>query len=102
MLRTTEHSENDQIVRLRLDGTISSDSLPDLEAILAAHQQSDGHEIILDMAGVSFMHDSAAEKLAQLRGDSLQIINCSPFIATLLATATRMDGNSRRPKTTTV
>lgn len=91
MLRITEQSENDQIVRIRLDGTISSDSLAELEAILSARERSNGHEVILDMAGVSFMHDAAAQKLALLRGDSLQIINCSPFIATLLETATRMD-----------
>jgi hypothetical protein len=37
------------------------------------------------------MHDDAARQMAKMRGESLRIINCSPFIATLLDTVGRMD-----------
>jgi anti-anti-sigma regulatory factor len=42
--------------------------------------------IILDMAGVVFMNNDAARKMVQLRSARLRIINCSPFIETLLNT----------------
>jgi hypothetical protein len=43
------------------------------------------------MAGVNFMHETAAQRLAKLRSESLQIINCSPFIAALLDSAKSLD-----------
>ncbi len=84
MLRITEQKENDQTVRLRLDGTISTDSIGEIEAILVTRESSNSHTFILDMGGVSFMSETAAKKLAVLRGKSLQIINGSPFITALL------------------
>lgn len=84
MLRITEHKENDQTVRLRLDGTISSDSVRELEAMIAMHRSSNGRRVLLDMVGVSFMNEAAAKNLAALRDETFQIINCSPFITALL------------------
>jgi anti-anti-sigma regulatory factor len=91
MLRITEQKENGQTVRLRLDGTISTDSIGDLEVILATRQSANSPSFILDMGGVSFMSETAAKKLAALRGESLQIINCSPFITALLDMVGRTD-----------
>jgi anti-anti-sigma regulatory factor len=91
MLRITEQRENDQTLRLRLDGTISTDSIGGLEAILATRQSSNSSRLILDMGGVSFMSETAAKQLAALRGDSLDIINCSPFITALLDMVKRTD-----------
>jgi len=90
-LRITENFEDDNAVRLRLDGTISSATLEDLAEVCARHQRSERRTIIVDMAGVNFMQDDAARTLARMRGESLRIINCSPFIATLLDTMARMD-----------
>ena len=84
MLRITESSDNGNTIRLRLDGTITSETFAELDRACMPHRQNDQSTIILDMAGVSFMHADAAQKLAQLRGKALRIINCSPFIATLL------------------
>lgn len=89
MLRITENLENDQTMRLKLDGTISSDSVGELEEMIAMHQSS--NEVILDMVGVSFMNEAAAKKLAALRGESLRIINCSPFISALLDMVEKTD-----------
>ena len=86
MLRITEHHENDQAIRLRLDGTISDESYKELASAFSCHDQSDGKTIILDMAGVDFMSDAPARRLSQLRSEQLRIINCSPFIVTLLET----------------
>jgi hypothetical protein len=86
MLRITENRENSTAVRLRLDGTVSFESLADLAALCTKHRVN-GRIVIIDMAGVNFMAHEAACDLANLRGDDLRIINCSPFIAALLDVA---------------
>jgi len=86
MLRITENLESGKTVRLRLDGTISTASLPELEEICSRHQTANATVILLDLAGVVFMSDETARKLLELRDDRLRIINCSPFIETLLST----------------
>jgi anti-anti-sigma regulatory factor len=91
MLRITETLENNRTIRLRLDGTITPQSFEDVDQACARHREVDQSTIILDLAGVSFMHAESAQKLAELRGKSLRIINCSPFIAALLDTATKVD-----------
>ena len=91
MLRITKNLENGKTVRLRLDGTISLETFDELAQICAREQQCNGHTIIVDMAGVIFMNDAAAKKLARLRRDSLRIINCSPFIAALLSIVEDLD-----------
>jgi hypothetical protein len=92
MLRITENLEDEKAVRLRLDGTISQESFEDL-ANLCARYQTDAADriIIVDMGGVSFMSHEAARKFAFLGTESLRMINCSPFIATLLDTAKNSD-----------
>jgi len=91
MLRITEHLENGKTVRLRLDGTISSQSFDELKEACSRHLEESRRIIILDMSGVDFMNDEAASRLAELQSESLRVINCSPFIATLLETVGRMD-----------
>ena len=89
MLRITENFENGKIVRLRLDGTITPDSFTDLAEICAGHGANAETIIVMDMAGVTFMNDETAEKIARLRSERLRIINCSPFVETLLQTKER-------------
>lgn len=91
MLRITENLENDKIVRLRLDGTISLQSFVELREVCTRHQTENRKTIIVDMSGVDFMNDEAAVKLVGLRSESLRVINCSPFIAALLETVGRLD-----------
>ena len=89
MLRITENSENGVTVRLRIDGTLTETGYPELESICARYLDSKGRVLLVDMAGVVFMQDEVAKKLANLRGERLRLINCSPFIETLLETVTR-------------
>jgi len=86
MLRITENLENGKTIRLRLDGTVSVESIAELDEACARFRDRQLKMIILDMAGVDFMKDDAARKLGELQSDSLKIINCSPFIVTLLET----------------
>jgi anti-anti-sigma regulatory factor len=88
MLRITENFENDKTIRLRLDGSISPESCRELEKACLRYQgQNKGKIVLLDMSGVVFMTNDAATNIVRLRGEQLRIINCSPFIETLLNTA---------------
>jgi anti-anti-sigma regulatory factor len=86
MLRITETSVNGKTISLRLDGTLNASSWPDLEEVCVRHRTNDGKILLLDLAGIVFMDDCGAESLARLRGEFVEIINCSPFIETLLKT----------------
>jgi anti-anti-sigma regulatory factor len=89
MLRITENLENDKTIRLRLDGTINSLSLPELGKVCSRHRSDVSKVVLLDLAGVVFMNDESAKKLLELQSDRLKIINCSPFIETLLKSVER-------------
>ena len=84
MLRITENFQKGETIGFRLDGTLTADSCTDLEALCIHYQESEGKLIQLDMAGVVFMNEEVAKRLAELRSDRLSIINCSPFIEMLL------------------
>jgi anti-anti-sigma regulatory factor len=84
MLRITEIIQSERAVRLRLDGTLSTESFADLASICARSRSNGNPTVIVDMAGVNFMHEEAAQKLARLRGESIRVINCSPYITVLL------------------
>jgi hypothetical protein len=91
MLRITENLENYPAVRLRLDGTVSQEASDELFELCARYRSIGKRTVIVDMAGVNFMSHEAARKLARMRTESLRVINCSPFIATLLASAENWD-----------
>ena len=86
MLKITENLENVKTVRLRLDGTLSNETFNELTHAFSLHRDGVGRTIIVDMAGVEYMNDQSARELANMRSEYLRIINCSPFIATLLET----------------
>jgi anti-anti-sigma regulatory factor len=89
MLRITENAENEKIIRLRLDGTVNSASYAELETICLRHREAAEKIVLVDMGGVVFMDNEAASQLSKLQGEQLRIINCSPFIETLLEAVKR-------------
>ena len=91
MLRITEDLENPQAVRLKLDGILTAKTYEDFEHVFFRHHTDDTKTIVLDMQGVTFLHEGAARKLARLRGGHVRVINSSPFIQTLLETVARQD-----------
>ena len=86
MLKITENIESENSVRLRLDGTLSSEAFGKLAEVYLTHRDRSGRTVILDMAGVDFMNEPAARSLIELSNEKLRIINGSPFITTLLDT----------------
>ena len=91
MLRITQTINNGSVVKLRLDGTITLESFEEIDRACTQYRSEADRTLVLDMAGVTFMQIEPAQKLAQLKRDSLRIINCSPFIAALLETAKTTD-----------
>ena len=89
MLRITETIESGEKIGLRLDGTLNASSWPDLEKACVRHQNDEGKVLLLDLTGIVFMDDQGAENLSRLRGERVEIINCSPFIEALLKTLER-------------
>jgi anti-anti-sigma regulatory factor len=89
MLKITENLENGKTVRLRLDGTLSNETLDELTHACSLYRDGAERTVILDMAGVEYMNDQAARELANMCSEYLRIINCSPFIATLLETISK-------------
>lgn len=89
MLKITENFGNGKTVRLRLDGTLSDQTFDELTHAFSLHRDGVGRTIILDMAGVDYMSDQAARELVNMRSEHLRLINCSPFIATLLETISK-------------
>ncbi|HVO95965.1 MAG TPA: STAS domain-containing protein [Terriglobales bacterium] len=94
MLRITELPENDMALRFRLDGTIAAESYLELAELISRQRKIAGRTVIIDMAGVEFISERPARELAQLRGEHLRIINCSPFITTLLDTLGSLKTNN--------
>jgi hypothetical protein len=86
MLRITERFENDHTLRLRLDGTLSVGSYRHFADTMASHEACGSALIMIDMAGVGFMDQDSARRILMMPGDRVKVINCSPFIETLLAT----------------
>ncbi len=91
MLKITENFENGKTVRLRLDGTVCADTLNELIHAFSIHRDDAGRTVVLDMAGVEYMNDQIARHLVNMRSEYLRIVNCSPFIATLLETIAQGD-----------
>jgi anti-anti-sigma regulatory factor len=91
MLRITENLENPQAVRLKLDGILDAENYHEFEHVFFRYHTGAATTIVLDMQGVTFLHDDAARKLSRVRGGRVRIINCSPFVQTLLETVARPD-----------
>jgi anti-anti-sigma regulatory factor len=90
MLRITENSADPMAVRLKLEGILSSETYVELEEILSRHNNGI-KTIVLDMQGVTYLHENAARKVARMPGDRVRVVNCSPFIETLLETVARQE-----------
>ena len=86
MLRITQISDDQNTLRLRLDGAIDGEALKELRAACSMIRNNGGATLVFDMAGVDFMSNQAAQELIELSTGNCRIINCSPFIGTLLET----------------
>jgi anti-anti-sigma regulatory factor len=98
MLRISESFENYDTLRLRLEGTLLPESYEAFAEIFATQQRAGRKTIIVDLTGITFMNDDSARKIAALQSEQVRVINCSPFIETLLSTLQIHDAASKHER----
>jgi anti-anti-sigma regulatory factor len=84
MLRITELSKDDKSVTLRLEGKVIDMWIPELERICLYHRDEKNKRVVLDFSGVTFIDDNGVRMLESIKDERVEIINCAPFIGSLL------------------
>jgi anti-anti-sigma regulatory factor len=74
-----------KIAKLRLEGKIVKDCIPDLKKLLLRYRDIENKRVVLDFAGVTFIDNTVVRMLEKIKDDRIKIINCSLFIRTLLS-----------------
>jgi anti-anti-sigma regulatory factor len=79
MLRISENNASIEIVILLLEGQVSNHWV---EVTRATCEQvlSKGGQLILDVAGVTFVDHTGVTLLRELQQRQVKFINCSPFL----------------------
>ncbi|HAV63586.1 MAG TPA: hypothetical protein DCY13_14620 [Verrucomicrobiales bacterium] len=78
MLRIT-FSENAHVRLLRLEGQLAGPWVAELENACTA-PVANGHQLVLDLAGLSFADHEGARLLARLVADRASLSGCSAFL----------------------
>jgi anti-anti-sigma regulatory factor len=84
MFRTTEISEDERTVTLRLDGKLVHAWVSNLEMLCLHYKDEKNKTVVLDFSGVSFIDNDGVRMLENIKDEKIKIINCSLFIQTLL------------------
>ncbi len=84
MLRITETSQDEKRVTLRLDGKVVGTRVSELEELCLHYRDEKNKTIVLDFGGVSFIDSNGVKMLEKIKDERVKIINCSPFIRSLL------------------
>jgi anti-anti-sigma regulatory factor len=84
MLRITEVSKDDEAITLRLEGKLVGTWIPELEKICLHHRDEKNRSMVLDFSGVTFIDKKGVRMLESIKDERVEIINCAPFIGSLL------------------
>jgi anti-anti-sigma regulatory factor len=84
LFRITEISQDDKTVTLRLEGRVVGSSASELETLCLHHRNDKNRTVVLDFARVSFIDDNTVRILKGIKDEGVKMINCSPFIGSLL------------------
>ena len=85
MLRITEISKNDKAMTLRLEGKLVGTLIPELERMCLYHRDEKNKTVVLDFSGVTFVDKKGVRMLESIQDESVRIINCCPFVQSLLS-----------------
>ena len=88
VLRITKMVEGPLFVVLKVEGRIVADWVSVLEKECLARLRKK-QEVLLDLAGVTFVSDDGVKMLKRIETGKLQLINCSYLIQDLLNARTR-------------
>jgi ABC-type transporter Mla MlaB component len=83
MLKITRSDLDSTRTALRLEGRVTKANLSELERARMECQQ-EGRQLVLDLAGVSFVDRGGVAALHELRRDGTVLTGCSPFVSELL------------------
>ena len=83
MLRITTVDEGQPHVTLRVEGTIATRWVSELEREIKRWLGSD-RRVVLDLTGVKFVGAQGADMLKRVSTENVEIINCSALIRGLL------------------
>lgn len=92
MFKITKTQEDAGTIILRIDGKLVEDWQSEFERLYLRIRK--GRRIILDLSGVSFIDDNGIDFIEKIMDEKIDIINCSPFIESLLG------GLANRDRTT--
>ncbi len=84
MFRITEILQDDGTVSLKMDGRVVGASVSELERSCLHWRREKNKLVVLDFGGVSFIDRNAVRMLEVIKDERVKIINCSPFIRSLL------------------
>ncbi len=88
MLRITVTEVDERSKQIKLEGRIMDVSVQELERLYSGlREQTHGQDLILDLAGVSFVDDAGITLLRRLRLQRVMLQHCSPFVVELLKEA---------------
>lgn len=80
---------------MKLEGKVVGIWIPDLESICLFQRDEMNKVVVLDFSGVTFIETKGLEMLKGLKDDRVRIVNCSPFIHSLLCRFINKDNESR-------
>lgn len=76
--------QDDTTVALKLDGRVVGASVSELEKSCLHWRREKNKTVVLDFGGVNFIDRNAVKMLEGIKDERVKIINCSPFIRSLL------------------
>lgn len=84
MLKVTTTFEDDNAVTLRLDGSLVSTTLSELERLCLHYRNTENKMVSLDFSGVAFIDERGAKLVRRITSDRVAILNCSLFVKTFI------------------
>jgi anti-anti-sigma regulatory factor len=95
LLRITEIFDDGDEVVMKLEGKVVGVWVPDLESICLFHRDEMNKVVVLDFSGVTFIEEKGLRMLQDLKNERVRIVNCSPFIYSLLNKLISRDSGNR-------
>jgi len=83
MLRITKLAEDDKKMRLKVEGRLVGDWVPELDRVCTDYI-STNKKVSLDLSDMSFIDGKGVDVLRKLSGNGLQIIGASLWVQSLL------------------
>ena len=91
MFKITKTKEHDNSISLRMDGKLVEEWLSEFEKLYLKIKSEDYKRIIIDLSGVSFIDNNGIDFIEKIKDETIDIINCSPFIESLLGDLVNRD-----------